>query len=482
MKILMNSSRAVGTTFVVTAAALLAGCDTVKTNLLEAINPSIINPSSVQSAAGATAVRNGALSRLRVATADGESSWLFGGLLVDEWASSSTFVQNDETDQRSIQLNNGTVQNELRALYRVRTDANQAVALLNKFKPAPAADVGEMYFARGFAEMQLASDYCNGIPLSDGAGEVAVFGQPLPVKDVFAAASASFDTAMSMSTATDAATVQVNSAARIAKARALLGMGLSNAPAAAALVTAVPTTFRYDVTASLTGGTNTLWDQPTSQNRYIIADSIQGNNRAVLVKNAIPFVSAHDPRVPAHYKIGSNGRDSVKAQDGGTYVVEADTLWGPSTAVALASGIDARLIEAEAALQAGNPAGMMSILNALRAAKQSITIPSATSTGTHPGLVTPVLAPLTDPGTTNGRVDLLFREKAFWTFGRGFRLGDLRRLIRDYGRAADGSNTGGYPIGSYFKGGLYGVDLNLPVTTAEQIGNPNFTGCLDRKA
>ena len=106
----------------------------------------------MQSAAGATAVRNGALSRLRTATADGESTWLFGGLLVDEWATSSTFVQNDETDQRQIQLNNSTVNGTLRALYRVRTSANQAIELLNKYKPTPAADIAEMYFARGFAE------------------------------------------------------------------------------------------------------------------------------------------------------------------------------------------------------------------------------------------------------------------------------------------------------------------------------------------
>jgi len=176
----------------VAAAAALAACDSVKTNLLEAVNPSIINPGSVQSAAGATAVRNGALARLRTATADGESTWLFGGLLVDEWATSSTFVQNDETDQRSIQLNNSTINGELRALYRVRTDGNQAIVLLKQYKPNPASDIGEMYFARGFAELQLASDFCNGIPLSDGAGDVAVFGEPLPVKDVFAAASASF--------------------------------------------------------------------------------------------------------------------------------------------------------------------------------------------------------------------------------------------------------------------------------------------------
>jgi hypothetical protein len=92
------------------------------------------------------------------------------------------------------------------------------------------------------------------------------------------------------------------------------------------------------------------------------------------------------------------------------------------------------------------------------------------------------MAPLTDSGTKVGRENLLFREKAFWTFSRGQRLGDLRRLIREYGRAADGSDTGGYPIGTHPKGGVFGSDLNLPVTTAEQTGNPNFSQCIDRKA
>ncbi len=476
----MTSGRAVVATLALAVVAGLAACDTVKTNLLEAIDPTIIDPSSVQSAAGATAVRNGALARLRTATADGESSWMFGGLLADEWATSSTFVQNQETDQRSIQLNNGTVNTELRALYRVRTDANQAIKLLLKYKPAPAADIAEMYFARGFAEFQLASDYCNGIPLSDGTESQAVFGKPLPVKDVFAVAIASFDTAMSIASGADAASISINNAARIGKARALLGIGLSNAPAAAALVKAIPTTYRYDVTASLTGGFNTLWDQAASQNRYAVADSLQGNSRSILVKNAIPFFSAHDPRVPAHYKIASNGKDTVKSQDGNTFVVQVDSLWGQTSAVAVVAGLDARLIEAEAALQASNPAGMMTILNALRAAPYQMTAPSPTATGTHPGWTTPVMPALPDPGTQADRVALLFREKAFWQFGRGHRLGDLRRLIRDYNRAPDGSDT--FPVGVHFQGGTYGTDVNLPVTTDEQIGNPNFTVCLDRKA
>lgn len=482
MRFSLKGVRPVAMTGALLTAVTLGACDTVKTNLLDAPNPTIIDPSSVQSAGGATAVRNGALARLRTATADGESSWMFGGLLADEWASSSTFVQNDETDQRSIQLNNVTVTTQLRALYRVRTDANQAIALLTKYKPSPAADIAEMYFARGFAELQLASDFCNGIPLSDGAGDVVVLGKPLAVKDVFAVASASFDTAMSMSSATDNASLAINRAARIAKARALLGAGLSNAPAAAALVAGIATTYRYDVTGSLTNGTNfnTLWDQATSQNRYTVSDSVQGNSRSILVKNALPFLSAKDPRVPAHYKIASNGRDTTKSQDGGTFVIQVDSLWGQTSAVALTAGLDARLIEAEAALQAGNPAGMLAILNTLRATPLQLTAPSPTATGQHPGWTTPVMPALADPGTASGRVSLLFREMAFWQFGRGHRLGNLRRLIRDYGRAADGSDT--FPVGQHYKGGVFGVDLNLPVTTDEQVGNPNFTACIDRKA
>jgi hypothetical protein len=464
---------------VLAAAAAFVGCDP-KTALLEAVDPDIIDPSSVESAAGAVAVRNGALARLRAATADDESTWLFGGLLADEWATSSTFVENDQTDQRQTKLDNGTVQSELRALYRVRTSANQAIKLLNQYRPNPVSDVAEMYFARGFAELQLASDFCNGIPLTDGAGQEIVYGAGLTVKEVFTVAVASFDSAITIASGTDNASVTINRAARIGKARALLGIGLDRAADAAAAVSGIPTTFRYDVTASLTGGNNILWSQPAGSNRYTVSDSLQGNNRSILVKNAIPFLSAKDPRVPAHYKIASNGKDTVKSQDGNTYVIQVDSLWGQTSAVAVVHGLDARLIEAEAALKAGNATQMMSILNALRASPLQITASSPTATGTHPGWTTPVMPALTDPGTQDGRVKLLFREKAFWQFGRGHRLGDLRRLIRDYGRAADGSDT--FPIGTHYKGGTFGPDLNLPVTSDEQVGNPSFSGCIDRKA
>jgi len=127
----------------------------------------------------------------------------------------------------------------------------------------------------------------------------------------------------------------------------------------------------------------------------------------------------------------------------------------------VADGIEARLIEAEAMLQNGDGPGMVNALNALRA-----------DAGNNGNFNLPAL---TDPGTTDGRVDLLFRERAFWLFATGHRLGDMRRLVRQYGRPA---NTV-FPTGPYFKGGNYGTDVNLPVPFAEQ-NNPNFTGCLNR--
>ena len=187
----------------VTALPLVAGlaaCGT-KDSLLEATDPDIIDPNSVNSAEGAQALYFGALGRLRQATggATGEgSSWLFGGLLADEWSTSSTFVQNDETDQRSIQTNNGTVEGMFRDLARVRTSANQAINAMKEFRETEVARIAELYFARAFAEMQMASDFCNGIPLSNGTGEEIEFDKPRTGAEVFTAAIASADSGLAL--------------------------------------------------------------------------------------------------------------------------------------------------------------------------------------------------------------------------------------------------------------------------------------------
>src|ERR1051325_5604671 len=119
----MNHITQVRRALIVAGAALLAACDPQQ-QLLSANDPDLVKPIDVQSADGAEAVRVGAMNRFRNITAGDngngvESTWLFGGLLADEWGTSSTFVQNDEVDERATKLDNSTVTNAFRKLNRV---------------------------------------------------------------------------------------------------------------------------------------------------------------------------------------------------------------------------------------------------------------------------------------------------------------------------------------------------------------------------
>jgi len=363
--------------------------------------------------------------------------------------------------------NNSTATANFRGLSRVRTAANQALPAMRQLRPTETNRIGELYFMRGFAELQLASDFCNGIPISNAAGDEILLGSPESVAQVFQRSIASFDSALAVATGTDATSLLVQRASRVGKARALLALGNNRAPEAAALVTTalVPTSFSYDLTFSATAGNNNIWGQGTSNRRYSVGDSLEGNARNLLVRNAIPFFSARDPRVPAVYTVSANQRDTTKGQDGFTFS-RTTTLYDRFTDVAVANGLDARLIEAEGRLAANDVPGMMAILNALRAAPPQL------------GTVTPAALPaLATPASRDAAVDLLFREKAFWTFSRGQRLGDLRRLIRFYGRTPE--NT--FPTGQFYRGGTYGSDVNLPVPQDEAV-NPKSRGCTDRRA
>ena len=460
----------------ISAVALIpvfGACSDVTDTLLEATDPDIIAPGNAKSAEGALALYNGALGRLKTITSGsgGEgSTWLFGGLLADEWSTSSTFVQNDETDQRSIQINNSTVNGMFRALARARTSATEAIGVMREYRPTETTRIAELYMVRAYAEMQMANDFCNGIPLSglDSTGGI-FFDTPRPVAYVFERSVASADSGLALipSTATAAADLLVRRALLVVKARALIGLNKPAEAAALVPVSAVPNNFTYDITYAVSSGDVTLWSQPASSRRYTVGDSLEGRGRNLLVKNAVPFFSAQDPRVPVRYTVSSKG-DTTISQDGLT-PSRTTTLWSRSSTVSAVNGLDARLIEAEAKLRANDIAGMMTILNALRAAPPKLN-----------DIQPAAMAALPTPATQDAAVSLFFREKAFWEFGRGFRLGDLRRLIRQYGRAQDQV----FPVGVHYRGGNYGTDVNLPVVQAEE-NNPALEGkaaCIDRNA
>ena len=167
--------------------------------------------------------------------------------------------------------------------------------------------------------------------------------------------------------------------------------------------------------------------------------------------NGLNFRTAADPRVTTALR----GKGFDNTSD--LYVLLKYT--SATSPVTVAGSVEARLIRAEVALSAGTSSAGIDTLNALRA--------DAANNGGF------TLTALTDPGTAAAREDLLFRERAFWLFATGHRLGDLRRLARaPYNRPV---NTI-YPIGTYPKGTVYGNNTELPVPFDER-NNPNFTGC-----
>lgn len=436
-----------------------AACTSFTDQLLEPQQPGVIGPEATESPTAADALRKGAVSRLRLATVGGEATWLLGGLMTDEWKSGDTFTQRNETDQRVVQTNNGNVSGMYVALHRARGGAYDALASLRTFIPDTVSKQAQMYWVMGTAELGLAENFCSGVPYGTLKDGVPTYTEPLTSAQGYALALTHLDSALALATATDTFTVSIRNAVQLTRARAFVNIGGAAAFASAVAAAAtVPTTYQYLQTFSLTTADNAVWSLNNNAKRWVVGDSFDTGG---IIQNAIPFASANDPRVP---KSGTTLNSTLlKSFDTNTWFVQ-QTIYGRSDPAPLVTGIDARLIEAEARLVAQDIPGMMNILNALRTASQRIGV-----------FAVPVMTPLATPASQATAVDLYFREKAFWAFSRGQRLSDMRRLMRQYGR----TQAQVFPSGQFFKGGTYGTDVNFPVTT-DETPNPSWKGCIDR--
>jgi hypothetical protein len=458
-------------------ALTIAGCDS-PTEILEIQDPDIINPSDVQSAAGANALRVGALTRLNAATsgltgtttntgnAGTETLFMLGGLLADEWNNGDTFIDRHQVDQRSVALpaHNTFLTTANRALHRARLSAEQAIELLTQYAPsAPAWQVGEMHFVQAYVINLMAEHYCSGLAFSTVVNGAEQYGTPMTTQAAFQEALEHADAGLALITGATADDQRVRNALQVTRGRILLN--LDRATDAAAAVATVPTAFRYRMLHSATTRDNSIWTFNNSSRRYSVSSGEGGTG--------LDFATAADPRIPTcqggDATCRTIGVTQTRRDDNTSVVLYIQRLWpARDSSVVIAGGVEARLIEAEAQL-ATNPTGALGVLNALRA-------PTGTGSGGVAGL-----AALPDAGSQAAREDQLFRERAFWLFGRGHRLGDLRRLIRDYDRQP---NTV-FPTGTWHKGGSYGSDVNLPLPEAER-NNPNMpqTGplCTDRNA
>jgi hypothetical protein len=433
--------------------------------LLNVTDPDIVL--GANSASAALGLSNGAVLRLAQAvsgTQGPDALFMFGGLLTDEWRSGDTFIQRNTMDQRIWDQNNTFNAGPFRNLNRVRTQSLLAIDGLRTYLPDSAAAVARMFAFLGYTEVLLGEHYCNGIPLSGISGTTVVFGNPISNDSLFTLAIANADSALAIARGPDSA--RVAQFAGVIKGRALLDRGRGFLSAAAAAVATVPLAFRFDISHSLNVNDNQMWALNASSRRYTMGDLEGGTG--------LPYVSANDPRIST--KTGPDGIfDSAFP-----IIVIRQGIWGRTSNVTLASGIEAQLITAEAALQANDPTTWLSIINTLRT---NPTLYPAAQTGFTRGAN---LAALADPGlSTNDslRVDVMYRERAFWMFSTGHRLGDMRRLVRPAGPTLTGGYgrtvNSVYPNGAWFKGGNYGdaIQMVLPV---EELNNPNFHGCGDR--
>jgi hypothetical protein len=450
----------------VTPATLLVAA--AACGLLDTDQPNIVTPGDLDSPAGADARRVGAISDfsfakdgdgdVNLARTDGQV--LLSGLLADEFVLSTTPPTEQEVDQRRMFTNNVTIYDLYWYLQRARAAAEDAADALRLHDPTPdeeTPDVGEMLSLAGFSYVYFGEDFCSGVPASRLIGDTIAFGKPQTTAETFDTAIARFNEALAdpgvqtPSEGHEEDALAISYLASVGKGRALLNQG--DFAGAAAAVAAVPTDFVYasEHSAAPARLQNAIYNYSTGF-LWSLSDqegcSIHVGTGCTGV--GLPFRTANDPRVPFE------DPEDV-GLDGSTPQFTLLKYGSNDADVPVADGIEARLIEAEAALRAQDLGGMNDILNALRDLQG--------------------LAPLPVPGSFDEGVDQLFSERAFWLFATGHRLGDLRRLIREYSR----NQADVFPSGSYVKGGSYGTDVNIPLPQ-EVDNNPNSHGCLDRNA
>ncbi len=415
-----------------------AGCDTDE--LLEVIDTDTVNPGTLADPDLIDVVWAGAMGEFTVAWDGGDAFVAVTALMSDELFSSGTFTTRTATDRRNqfTPADGNTSDGAYINLHQARRALKDAAAQVEGWEGTSHSFYQEMKALEAYTYVGLAEGFCAPIPFSNvGESGEFVYEAPLTFTEIINQAAAIFDAAGG----TDLA--------KVGKARALLNAG--QYAAAASAVSGVPTTFVYWVYHSENGVSNALYSLQ-GNGRYSVADMEGGNG--------MPFRSAVDPRVPWFQDPGQpNGFDANFP------LYKSGRHYGFNAPLPLATGVEARLIEAEARLSAADGPGMIGILNDLRANVATL------MGGMYPGasFAGATLAPLTDPGTAAGRRDLLFYERAFWLYGTGHRLGDLRRLVRDYGVSASLV----YPSGTYHKGGDFGTDLVFPLDF-DEANNPNY--------
>lgn len=432
---MIKINRELGVTLSLLTTLTFGACDL--DTLLEVDTPDLVTPEDIQGARGAELFAAGALGQFQEVF--GGSQIVLSGLLADEFHYTGVFPPLQSFDART--WGGGVVDGVVGygALHGARVGLENAAAVVAEFLPGDSR-LAEMHALAGYSYVFFGEHFCSGVPFGATTPSGATTqGLQRSTEQTFSIALEKF----ALTTQFAAGSADLAYLASVGAARTLVDLGLY--AEAAAEVSSVPTEWlymmRYKAGAS-SSQENRIY-QRSQIGRDISLSDLEGSN-------GLPFRSETDARVPWTTD-GTNGADNQTPHFAlAKYTSLEDDI-------VLASGIEARLVEAEAALHTGDVVLMMTKLNELRE--------------------TMALGDMTDPGTLDGRVDLLFSERARWMFATAHRLGDLRRLIRQYGRSAETV----FPVGAHHRGGFYGEDVDVGIPDTEDA-NPNFSGCFSRGA
>lgn len=433
----------------------VTACD----NPLTVEDPDIAEPDDLQGESGLNARRLGAFGDFAVAYSgsDGDAGHiLYSGAFSDEFIITGPFAERSQIDARQVTTSNRFVPGFYSNLHRARRAAEATADAWTDADTLAQAPVvlAEMNNLAGFSYVFFAESFCSGVPFSSvtESGEFQ-YGTGTSSVETYETAIARFDEALSR--AQEAGSADLERLARVGKARSLVNLGEFSQ--AADVISTVPTDWEYTINHSTNSSrqVNGVVEFTNFNERWSVANNEGGG---IGYRDAF---DAGDPRTP--YVVAPDSAALVP-EFVGYHQLKYPQRGSP---VPLASGTEARLIEAEAALQQSNVGTFEEIHNDLRARLNS-------------SAVGPVDA---DTMSQEQRVDFHFRERALWLWLTGHRHGDQRRLIRQYGRTEDEA----FPTGPYHKSefGNYGDEVVIPVPIQER-NNPNFAGqeelCIDRSA
>ena len=362
------------------------------------------------------------------------------------------------TFRRALDTGQATPQNtQLAGIFNDLSASRHSSQLAEaSFATLAPHDVGraEMLSIEGYTYILFAEMWCSGVPfgsLNETTG-APVYGQPLTTGAMDTIALALFDTASTLAasdTTTEilgayaTSTAEILALSEVGRARVLLDLGqFTAAQAAADSAVLNDPTLNYQMENSLNSPRqyNGVWQYTFADDAWGVVDRKGGNG--------LDFESANDPRI---LWVDGHQNGSLGVTPSGLDTIYFQLKYPTKeTSATLASATEATLISAEADLHAGNIGSWANKLNMLRA-NSGLGLP-------------PLTADSTSLASPDMRVEVHFREREFWLWLTGTRLGDLRRLIHQYGHNDFPANP------------TRDIRFSIPVS---ETNNPNFKQCKD---